>query len=132
RQRVVYLGPKARAALAPWLEACRSESAWVWASKGRGPHAGKTGHVLERSYALAIGDAVLRANRLPPDQAGPPLRPVPHWFPLQLRHSPATAVRSAAGLDAAQVLLGHAELTVTQVYAEADAAKAREAAERLG
>jgi integrase len=41
-----------------------------------------------------------------------------HWHPNQLRHSFATRVRKAHGLEAAQVLLGHARANVTQVYAE--------------
>jgi integrase len=40
------------------------------------------------------------------------------WHPNQLRHLFATSVRKAFGLEAAQVLLGHARADVTQVYAE--------------
>ena len=40
------------------------------------------------------------------------------WAPNQLRHTFATAVRQSHGLEAAQVLLGHARADVTQVYAE--------------
>ncbi len=43
---------------------------------------------------------------------------IPHWFPLQLRHSRATEVRRDYGLDAAQVALGHARADVTEIYAE--------------
>jgi integrase len=42
------------------------------------------------------------------------------WHPNQLRHLFATAVRKEHGLEAAQVLLGHARADVTQVYAERD------------
>lgn len=38
-----------------------------------------------------------------------------HWHPNQLRHSFATRVRRAHGLEAAQVLLGHSRADVTQV-----------------
>ena len=40
------------------------------------------------------------------------------WHPHQLRHSAATRLRREYGLEAAQVILGHKTLTVTQVYAE--------------
>ncbi|WP_232068416.1 tyrosine-type recombinase/integrase [Gemmata obscuriglobus] len=40
------------------------------------------------------------------------------WHPNQLRHSFATRVRKQHGLEAAQVMLGHARADVTQVYAE--------------
>lgn len=43
---------------------------------------------------------------------------IPHWFPLQLRHSRATEVRKRFGLEGAQVALGHAHAAVTEVYAE--------------
>jgi integrase len=47
------------------------------------------------------------------------------WHPNQLRHSFATLVRKTHGLDAAQVLLGHASAEVTEIYAEADRARAQ-------
>lgn len=39
------------------------------------------------------------------------------WHPNQLRHTFATQARQIGGLEAAQACLGHAELSVTQVYA---------------
>jgi integrase len=38
--------------------------------------------------------------------------------PHQLRHTAATELRKTHGLEAAQVILGHKTLTVTQLYAE--------------
>jgi integrase len=40
------------------------------------------------------------------------------WHPHQLRHTAATELRKTFGLEAAQVILGHKTLSVTQVYAE--------------
>lgn len=54
------------------------------------------------------------------------------WSPNQLRHSVATAIRKRFGLEAAQVILGHAAADITQVYAERDADKAREVMRKLG
>jgi len=54
------------------------------------------------------------------------------WHPNQLRHSFATKVRKAHGLEAAQVLLGHARADVTQVYAERNEELAREVAGKIG
>jgi integrase len=42
------------------------------------------------------------------------------WNPHQLRHTRATVIRKQFGLEAAQVVLGHAECKVTEVYAERD------------
>jgi integrase len=54
------------------------------------------------------------------------------WSPNQLRHSAATRIRREFGLEASQVILGHASAAVTQVYAERDAAKGIEVARRIG
>lgn len=54
------------------------------------------------------------------------------WTPNQLRHTFATEIRKTCGLEAAQVLLGHAQADVTQVYAERDEQKAVEAIRKIG
>jgi integrase len=54
------------------------------------------------------------------------------WSPNQLRHTAATRIRKEFGLEAAQVILGHAAADVTQVYAERDADKAREVVRQIG
>lgn len=56
------------------------------------------------------------------------------WHPNQLRHSFATKVRRmpGGGLEAAQVLLGHAKADVTQIYAEKNEALAVAVAAKVG
>ncbi len=54
------------------------------------------------------------------------------WAPNQLRHTFATEVRKGHGLEAAQVLLGHARADVTQVYAERDLTLAFRVASEIG
>jgi integrase len=54
------------------------------------------------------------------------------WSPNQLRHAAATEIRSKYGLEAAQVILGHSQANVTQVYAERDLAKGLEVARQIG
>lgn len=53
---------------------------------------------------------------------------VEHWFPYQLRHSAATLVREALGVEAAQALLGHSRVDMTQHYARVSESRAIEAA----
>lgn len=48
------------------------------------------------------------------------------WSPNQLRHTAGTEIREKYGLEAAQVVLGHAKADVTQVYAERDFKRAKE------
>ena len=54
------------------------------------------------------------------------------WHPNQLRHTFATKVRKAHGLEAAQVLLGHSRADVTQIYAEKNEALAVAIAAAMG
>lgn len=71
------------------------------------------------AYSAAIARAAKKAK-------------VPHWHPHQLRHSFATDVRRAYGLEAAQVLLGHSRADVTQVYADRDLSLAVKVASERG
>ncbi len=48
------------------------------------------------------------------------------WQPNQLRHSAATFLRREFGAEAARVILGHAHLATTEIYAERDLERARE------
>ncbi|MCC6228518.1 MAG: site-specific integrase [Phycisphaerales bacterium] len=43
-----------------------------------------------------------------------------HWHPHQLRHTAGTELRKAYGIEAARVVLGHADPGVTLIYAERD------------
>ena len=71
------------------------------------------------SYTRAIARAVVAAQ-------------VEHWHPNQLRHTHATKVRKAFGLEHAGAALGHAKMSATEIYAERDAGLALEVAAKLG
>lgn len=86
------------------------------------------------SYRRAIARACERAFEMPSDiradKTDPPelatakkvkrskWRREHVWHPHQLRHSAATKLRKEFGLEAAQVILGHKSLSVTEIYAE--------------
>lgn len=57
---------------------------------------------------------------------------VQHWHVNQLRHTRATAIRKAYGLEGAQVILGHSRADVTQIYAERDLSLAERIAREIG
>ena len=57
---------------------------------------------------------------------------VPRWHPNQLRHNAATHLRKEFGLEAAQVILGHKTLLVTQVYAEKNVSAAQRIMAEVG
>jgi len=54
------------------------------------------------------------------------------FYPHQLRHNAATYLTKTFGIEAAQIVLGHSTLSVTQVYAERDFAKAAEIMRQVG
>jgi integrase len=54
------------------------------------------------------------------------------WSPNQLRHTAATEVRKRYGLEAAQIVLGHAAADVTQVYAERDLVRGADIMRQIG
>ncbi len=76
------------------------------------------------SYARAIRRGVDKANkairRMPRNSQIENPALLAYWAPNRLRHTRATEVRKQFGLEAAQVILGHAKADVTQVYAERD------------
>lgn len=57
---------------------------------------------------------------------------VASWSPNRLRHLYATEIRAKFGLEAAQIMLGHARADVTQIYAERDFARAAQIAAEIG
>ena len=143
RPRTIYFGPKAQAILRPYL--IRLEDAPCFAPRDsearrlRELHARRVtplsqgncpgsrgvrrrsldGPYAVSSYRQAIRRACGRAN-------------VEVWKPNQLRHAAATEVRRKFGLEAAQVLLGHAAADITQVYAERDATLGERIAREAG
>lgn len=51
-----------------------------------------------------------------------------HWFPYQLRHTAASVIREALGIEAAQAMLGHSHRAMTEHYAKQSLDRAIEAA----
>lgn len=87
------------------------------------------------SYGRAIARAVDLANKAGARAAKKKRvkwATLPHWRPNQLRHSAATRIRREYGIEAAQVVLGHARADVTQVYAERNDALAVAVAAKIG
>ncbi len=146
KERVIYCGPKAQAILAKYLlragdkpcfspiesEQQRREALHARRktrmSCGNVPGSNRVGRKPRKApgdafttgtYARSIRGACKRGKLTP-------------WSPNQLRHSAATAIRREFGIEGAQLILGHSDIGVTQVYAERDHAKAIEIARRIG
>ncbi len=143
RAREVMIGPLAQRVLRPWLRAERDA------------------YLFSPAEALAERRRAMREARKTPVQpsqrnrrrAGPGKQPgecyttnsycraihsacdkagVGRWHPNRLRHSAATRFRRVAGLEGAQVLLGHASANTTEIYAETDRQRAVETIRRVG
>lgn len=155
RTRVVCMGPKAQDVLRPYLlrpadvfcfspresERRRRQLATearttplscgnrVGSNRKASPQRYAGAHYSKDSFNRAIARAVEKANK---DRAKEKLDPLPHWSANRLRHTAASDIRRQFGLEAAQVVLGHAKADVTQVYAEVDMRKAADIAQRIG
>lgn len=107
KTRTLYFGPQSQAILAPHLARCKPGNT-VFPAHYRGSR-----------LNMAIAALCKRAG-------------VPAWTPNQLRHLAATRIRAAVNAETASVLLGHSNLSTTEIYAEKDAATARAAALAMG
>jgi len=145
RERIVFLGPQSQRILSRYLardshlhcfRSCESE-------QGRRAKAN-----AERKTPLSCGNTQgSNRKQKPKRQAGElytnnsyrraihracDRAKVERWSPNRLRHSAATEIRREFGLEAAQVILGHSQANVTQVYAERDMKKGLEVARQIG
>ena len=137
RERRIYIGPRAKQIVSPWLvrghdehcfspkESARAERACSVAmdspaDRARQPRTSRRGDsYTTSSYRRAIVRACERAG-------------IPRWTPNQLRHSRATELRRKYGLEAVQTVLGHAQADVTQIYAERDFERAKRIMREVG
>lgn len=138
RERVIFFGRHSQEILRPWLrenpeeflfQPCESR-AWSDAyrranrktpmtpsqaarKRKRHPQKKPTNHYSTLTYGHSIAQACRKHD-------------LPRWHPNQLRHSAATRIRAAVGIEAARIILGHSSAITTEIYAEADAKKAAE------
>jgi integrase len=145
RERVVFLGAKARAILLPYLgrerkaycfcpaEAERQRREVMHASRktplgyGNRPGTNRKPRPAVSAGECYTTDSYRRAIHRACDKAE-----VERWSPNRLRHTAATEVRAKFGLEAAQIVLGHSAADVTQIYTERDLAKGAEVARQIG
>jgi len=149
RKRVVFVGPKAQAILLRYL--VRDAEAYCFCPADSEAKRRAVVHDA-RTTPLSCGNKPgskqkKRGRRRPELQPGDKystdsyrraisraceIRNIEKWSPNRLRHTAATEIRREFGLEAAQVVLGHSQANVTQVYAERDASKGIEVAKLIG
>ncbi len=148
QERRVYIGPRARRILEPWLEGLTPEE-FVFsparaerlrqsarrdarktplypshlrrleAKRKKAPKRPKRDHYEPASFRRAVKRLCKTAK-------------VAAWTPNRLRHNAATRFRKKFGIEIARILLGHRKLNTTEIYAEPNARKAMRAAMDLG
>ena len=82
------------------------------------------------SYRRAITRAVEAANKARDEQGI--VERIPNWSPNQLRHLRAGEVEQALGIEAANAVLGHANIRTTEIYARRKLQLAVEAQRQIG
>lgn len=148
KDRVIFLGPRCQETLEPFLDG-RSEDSYLFSPseaelarrkrlrenrktplfpshlralesrRKSAPERRPRDHYDRHSYRQAISRACKRAGVEP-------------WTPNRLRHNAATRLRAEFGLDVAKCVLGHSRVETTQIYAEADLARAMQAMRETG
>jgi integrase len=128
REKVIVLGPRAQEVLRPWLDRDPRASCFVPAEatawyrrrvrrrerqelqpqgEVTAPKLAPGQRYTRHSYRVAVQRACRRSG-------------LTAWSPRQLRHTRATLIRQAYGLEGAKAVLGHADTKITEIYAERD------------
>jgi integrase len=143
QRRVIFVGPRAQAFLLPYLlrdpdgycfspvDTDRKRKAKIRAARKTRVQPSQRDRSKKHAkrkpgpcYTTnSYGYAIRRAS----DKAG-----VERWGPNRLRHAAASWIRSRFGLEAAQVILGHARADISEVYAERDMRLAADIIREIG
>lgn len=147
KKRVVPLGPRAQELLKAWAPAEPVRYYFSPARDAEVRHGDRSAARCTPRYASHMarnaGKRKPNGKRKPGERYTPhgvavavsracERAKVEHWHPNQLRHLFATKIRKAHGLEAAQVLLGHARADVTEIYAEKNLSLAVKVASEIG
>jgi integrase len=154
KPRIVALGLKAQELIKPFLKRApdtylfspRESAIEFLKNKNRqiGVTLRKKKHRLRHCYspnsyqqtvkrAIDRGNArIAEQNQKRKETGLPPLPPIPHWAPNQLRHSAATLAREQFSRETAAEFLGHSGLDMIDRYAERAVETAAKVAAEIG
>lgn len=159
-QKIIYLGPKAQAILAPYLadrpkdkriftpaesierlreiraaarKTKRQPSQLARKPKAR-PKRSPGDHYTSNAYRHSIGYGIKRARKILAARAAKSGAEPPvliEWHPHQIRHALANRVRAEFGLEASKAILGNT-IEATQIYSSRDLELAKRVASSIG
>jgi integrase len=130
KDRIIAVGPKAQAILKPYLD--RGLSAYCFSPKEAMQQRDEARHKA-RKTSMSCGNKPGTNKRARPRKDsdcyttgtyGNAIRyackraKIEPWSPNQLRHAAATHLRKLEGIEAASVILGHSQISTTEIYAE--------------
>jgi integrase len=144
--RIIFIGPRAQSILSVFMEGKTSDEFVFSVSEAerdrrkRRFEARRTPMSCGNTPRLFNNMTCKRAPRGPYSQASYrrsiaracEKAKIPAWHPHQLRHNAGTEFRRAFGIEAAQLLLGHKNVSATEIYAETNLEKAISVAQRIG
>jgi len=114
--KVVPLGPKSQEIIKPLLVGRKPSEPLFKTMFGNAFDKDNYRHELIRAFDKA-------------EEAGVK---IPYFHPHRIRHTVGTAVRDKFGPEYARAVLGHRELSATEIYAELDLEKAEKVATMIG
>ena len=147
KSRTIYIGPRAQGVISPFLVDRPIDRPLFSPIEAEGErrermhearvtpveHGNRPGTNRKRKPARPPGEAYTTASYRRCIERACVKAGVPVWTPHRLRHNAATLIRREHGLEAAQLMLGHASATLTDaVYAERDEGKVRRVAALVG
>jgi len=145
-ERTIFIGPKCQQILRPFLKPL-NPTAFIFSPKDADAER-RQRLSAERTTPMSCGN-VPGSNRIRNPKRSPgdsydvaayrraiaracEVAGVESWHPHQLRHTAATEIRRQFGIEAAQCILGHATLKITEVYAERNSEAGRRIAAAIG
>lgn len=141
RTRTIYFGPRAQRILTLFMRPTRPLDTPLFSpreanAEGKRRHAGGARRPHQKANARkthrTVGEHYTTASYRRAIHRACKTAGVEQWGPHRLRHSAATALRREFGVELARLVLGHAHLNVTEIYAEADREKIVDAIRKIG
>ncbi|MBL9092280.1 MAG: site-specific integrase [Planctomycetaceae bacterium] len=110
RELVIPIGPRCQRVLRPYLTTARPGD-FLFSPRSVANNRRYNKRYRSQSYCVAVVRGIRRANK-----ARKPDEQIPHWTPHFIRHYKGDTVNAKYGIEAAQAVLGHDDMSATKLY----------------